>query len=179
VETWYLVTGSGAACGPGTRRPLNTSAGTTPSTQDVSSEHTWNRTEIARSIQSGDWSVILDVTTGAGGGMPNRVTAVVERRNSSCVVQETILNVQSGSLTASSTEEITLTATGVAQVDFAAGDILTIRVVRSAGARTQTLRFDDDPTTDADSRLITPDEVVAGIGSVPSNSPTRKTYIRM
>ena len=177
METWYFRTGTGAACGPGTQRPLNLSNGTTPSTEDITSEHTWNRVESVRSIQTGNWSVIIDVTTGAGGGAPNRVTAVVERRNSSCVVQETILNVQSGNLTAGATEEITLTATGVGQINFVAGDILTIRIVRSAGTRTEVLRFDDDPTTDADSRLTTPDVVVVGAGVILSNR--RHPFLRM
>src|SRR3972149_10994031 len=105
AETWYARTGTGAACGPGTRRPLSQTAGTSPATEDITSEHTWNRTESARSIQAGNWSVVADVTTGSGGGQPNRVTCVVERRNASCVVQQTILNVQSGNLSAGATEE--------------------------------------------------------------------------
>src|SRR3972149_1846600 len=95
------------SCGPGTRRPLNQTPGTTPATQDITSEHTWNRVESARTIAAGNWSVVADVTTGSGGGGPNRVTCVVERRNSSCVVLETLLNVQSGNLTAGSTQEVT------------------------------------------------------------------------
>ena len=157
AETWYARTGTGAACGPGTRRPLNQTPGTTPATQDITSEHTWNRVESARTIAAGNWSVVADVTTGSGGGGPNRVTCVVERRNSSCVVQETLLNVQSGNLTAGATQEITFGPVSNAAVTFQSGDILTVRFVRSNGSRSQTLRFDDDPGTDADTRLIHPD----------------------
>ena len=157
AESWYARTGTGAACGPGTRRPLNQTPGTTPATQDITSEHTWNRVESARTIAAGNWSVVADVTTGSGGGGPNRVTCVVERRNSSCVVQETLLNVQSGNLTAGATQEITFGPVSNAAVTFQSGDILTVRFVRSNGSRSQTLRFDDDPGTDADTRLIHPD----------------------
>jgi len=163
VENWYFRSGTGAACGPGTRRPLESTAGASAATEDITTEHTWNRVETAtRTIGTGDWSVSIDVTTGAGTGPQNRVTAVVERRDSSCVVQETLLNVQSGNLTADSTQEVTLTATGVPQVDFAADDILTVRVVRSQGSRSQVVRFNDAADTDADSRLTTPDEVAGG-----------------
>src|SRR3990172_12841588 len=99
-ETWYARTGTGAACGPGTRRPLNQTPGTTPATEDITSEHTWNRVEAARTIAVGNWSVVADITTGTGSGGPNRVTCVGERRNSSCVVQQTILNIPSGNLPA-------------------------------------------------------------------------------
>src|SRR3990172_5765049 len=157
AESWYARTGTGAACGPGTRRQMNQTPGTTPATQDITSEHTWNCVESARTILAGNWSVVADVTTGSGGGSPNRVTCVVERRNSSCVVQQTILNVQSGNLTAGATQEITFGPVDPGAVTFSDGDILTVRFVRSNGSRSQVLWFDDDPGTDADTRLIHPD----------------------
>lgn len=126
--------------------------------QDITSEHTWNRTKSARSIQAGNWSVVADLTTGSGGGPPNRVTCVVERRNASCVVQQTILNIQSGNLSAGTTEEITFGPVDPGEVTFNDGDILTVRFIRSNGNLSQTLRFDDDPGTNADTRLIHPDE---------------------
>jgi len=48
---------------------------------------TWNRTETARTIGAGNWQLFFDATTGSGSGSPNKVTVLVERRNSSCVVQ--------------------------------------------------------------------------------------------
>lgn len=156
AETWYWRTGTGAACGPGTQRPLSETAGGAAATQDIATEHTWNRTEAsARTIQAGNWSVLADITTASGGGAPNKVTIVAERRNSSCVVQQTIGTVQV-QMSAGTTQEYTFDFGDPGAVVFAANDILTCRIIRSAGSRAQTLRFDNAATTDADTRLIHP-----------------------
>jgi hypothetical protein len=157
-EAWYAITGTGEACGPGTRLPLSQTIGSSPTTQDIVSEQTWNRAETARTIEAGTWAVAAWVTTGSGGGSPNRVTCVVERRNSSCVVQETLINVQSANLTANSTEQITFSAS-VGAVAFAAGNMLTVRFVRSQGARTAVLRFNGSAAGSADTRLEHPVEL--------------------
>lgn len=167
AETWYAASGTGAACGPGTRRPLSQTAGSSASTQDVASEHTWNRTETERTIAAGNWSFFADLTTAGGGGAPNRVTIVIERRNSSCVVQQTIGSVEV-TMNAGTTQEYLFDFGDPGAVAFAAGDILTVRVVRSNGSRAQTLRFNGAAAGDADSRLVAPNE------SVPS---TRKVVV--
>jgi hypothetical protein len=100
----------------------------------------------------------VDVTTGSGGGQPNKVTVVIERRNSSCVVQETILSQVSANLTAGTTEEIDLSEAASA-VTFGATDILTVRIVRSQGGRSQVARYDGADPSDADSRITWPDPV--------------------
>lgn len=156
AETWYWRSGSGAACGPGTRRPLNQTAGSSAATQDITSEHTWNRSESARTIAAGNWSVWADITTGAGGGAPNKVTVVIERRDSSCTVQQTIGTVEV-TMTAGTTQEYQFDFGAPGAVVFASGDILTCRIIRSNGGRTQVLRFDGAATGDADTRLIHPD----------------------
>ena len=164
AETWYFTNASGAACGPGTRQALSQTAGSSAQTQDVTSEQTWNRTESARSIAAGTWTLTLDVTTGSGGGAPNRITAVIERRNSSCTVQETIGSQTSSNLSAGSSETVTLTYSGVSQIDFSSGDILTVRIVRSNGNRSQVIDYNGSSGGASDSRLDHPDP--------PAGSPT-------
>ncbi len=155
-ETWYLRTGVGAACGPGTQRPLLTAIGAAATTQDITTENTWNRTESARTIQAGDWLFTFRVTTGSGGGAGNRVTAVIERRNNSCVVQETLLTQESGNLTAGAAQDLQFSAT-LGTVTFNDGDILTIRIVRTAGSRTEVINYNGASPSNA--RLVNPDVV--------------------
>jgi hypothetical protein len=119
------------------------------------SETTWNITED-REFLTGAWEVTLQVTVGTGGGAPNRVTAVIEKRSSACAVTQTILDVQSAALTAGAQQTITLTGSSVS-AEFAPGDILLLRIVRSAGTRTTTV------TAESTTSFITaPDALTKG-----------------
>ena len=87
-ENWLLRSSAGSACGNGDRESLNQTAGSNAATKVLDgSGDTWNRTETARTIGAGNWQLFFDATTGSGSGSPNKVTVLVERRNSSCVVQ--------------------------------------------------------------------------------------------
>lgn len=165
AETWYWKSGTGAACGPGTRRPLEQTAGASAATQDLASEHTWNRVESARTIAAGNWSVFADITTGSGGGPANKVTIVIERRNGSCVVQQTIGTVEV-TTTKGATSEFTFNFGDPGQVVFAADDILTCRIVKTAGNQAVTLRFNGAAAGDADTRLVQPEASVAVEGDL-------------
>lgn len=159
AETWYLRDGTGDACGPGTRRDLSQTIGSSVATQDLASEHTWNRVESARTILSGTWTVTAWVTTAGGGGQAARVTATVRRMNSSCAEQEVIGTAQSANLASGATTEVTFNFTPGA-ITFASGDRLLVQFQRTQGTRTTTLRFNHNTANTAESRLVHPDELV-------------------
>ena len=160
-ETWYLRSAAGAACGSGVRESLNQTAGSAATTTVLNGTgDTWNRTETARTIGAGNWQVLFDAATGSGGGPGNRVTVLVERRNSDCVVQQTIIN-EEVDLTKGTTQEYSTATTDPGNVDFAAGDILTVTLTQTRGNQTVTLRYEGAASSDADSRLVHPDELVA------------------
>ena len=155
ATTFYLRSTSGAACGPGTRYALSETAGSSASQIDVVSETTWNVAE-ARKFFAGAWSTTLQVTVGSGGGAQNRVTAVIEKRSSACSTTQTILSVQSGNLSTGAQSTVTLTGSSVT-AEFAPGDILLLRIVRSQGTRTTTV------TAESTTSFITaPDAAVPG-----------------
>ena len=87
-ESWYLRSSAGAACGNGDQESFNQTAGTSAATKILDAVgDTWNRTETARTISPGNWQFFFDAATTTGSGQPNKVRVLVERRNSSCVVQ--------------------------------------------------------------------------------------------
>jgi len=157
TESWYLRSNAGAACGSGDRESLNQTEGTSAATKVLDSTgDTWNRTETARTIGAGTWQLFFDAdTTSVVGGSPNKnkVTVLVERRNSSCVVQgSAIINV-----------EVTTTEGGIfenSDASASAGDILTMTLTKTGGDETITLRYDDAASGNADSRLVHPGEPI-------------------
>lgn len=164
-EAWKLRTDAGEACGPGTREALSLSAGSAGIEKSLATENTWNRLE-SRSFEVGSWDSKLDITTGAGGGPPNKVRFIIERRNSSCVVQQEIVN-QERTLTKGTTcKAYSLGEHGVAQVDFNAGDILTVRIVQTNGNQATEICYNDVIGGDHDSRQINPNPII--IIDVPS-----------
>lgn len=162
AETWYLRDGAGAACGPGDRESLSEAAGASVATKVLDGTgDTWNRTESpARSIAAGNWTFYFDITCGSGGGAPNRVTVLIERRNSSCAVQEEVVN-EEITVSKGVTDEYSTEPVDPGQVDFADGDILTVILTQTNGGQTVTLRYNDSDPSDADSRLVHPDEAGA------------------
>lgn len=161
AEVWHFRDGGGAICGPGDRRELSLVEGTGGRDRDITTERTWNRTESARSIATGTWTVDAQITTGDGGGAANKVTIVIERRNSSCVVQETIFDIEVAMTRDTECKDYAFSQAGVAQIDFTSGDILTVRVVRSAGARDNDICFDGAAPNQI-STLDHPDETAGG-----------------
>jgi hypothetical protein len=131
---YYLASNAGQACGPGTRYSLLEDAVFTSSSEvSVNTEQTWNVLE-GRAFINGLWVVDLQVAVGTGGGPQSRVGLVLERRNSACGVVEQILSFESGSLTAGATNTVVSNVVGTT-LEFSAGDILLLRVVRTNGSR--------------------------------------------
>jgi hypothetical protein len=129
---------------------------------------TWNRVEqTARSIAPGDWQVFFDATADVGLGPPNRVTVLVERRDENCTLQQTIID-QEIIITQLLILEYETVPTNPGQVDFNAGDILTVRSSQTSGNQNVTLRYADSSGSNADSRLLHPDTLAA----VPASDNT-------
>ncbi|MFQ6027167.1 MAG: hypothetical protein ACE5Q6_06725 [Dehalococcoidia bacterium] len=163
-ETWYLRATAGTACGVGDREALNQTVGSAVSTKALDGTgDTWNRAESpARDIAAGDWQVLFDATTDSGGGPPNRVTVLVQRRDSGCNVQQTIINEE---ITLSEgTAEYQTSNADPGEVSFADGDILTLTLTQTTGNQTVTVRYAGTAGGDADSRLTHPDEPAIPIG---------------
>ena len=169
-EIWYLRSNTGAACGLGDQESLNQSAGAEVKTKVFDGNgDTWNRTETVRTIVAGTWQFFFDATTGSGTGSPNKVTVLVERRNSSCEVQGSPIINKAVATSKGATEEFsTNAATGA--VTFATGDILTVTLTQTSGGQTVTLRYDNAAGSDADSRLVHPAEEVLASESTLTDS---------
>ncbi len=165
-EVWYLNSTPGAACGPGDQEALSQSAGSSPKTKVLDGTgDTWGRTQASSSTtESGDWQVTFDATTDSGGGPPNRVTVLIEIRDAACLVQQTITN-EAVVLSKGSTQEYTTSPVNPGQVAVAAGEIVTVSFTQSNGNQTITLRYDDNASTDSDTRLTQPDEALILPGS--------------
>lgn len=130
AETWWFIDSAGAACGPGTRKALNETGNASCASATVTDGNsiTFNRTEtVRRLVKAGTWEVkpVVQVVTDTGD-----LQCIVTRRNSSCVIQETIMN-----KTNEVTEEgiQTFTQAGVGAVTFEAGDILVIELAWDEG----------------------------------------------
>ena len=163
AETWAFRKPAGAACGDGDRESLSETFGASDVDKGLDSiSDTWNRTEaLARSIAAGTWEITARITTSPGAGVPaNRITCLAQRRNSACVVQETILNDEQTVTQGTTCVAVTFLEVGVAQIDFAAGDILTIKVSDSNGSQFKTLCYNNADGSDHETKLITPDVFV-------------------
>jgi hypothetical protein len=160
-ETWYLRSGTGSACGPGEQESLNLSTGSSAVTKVLDGTgDTWNRVELTtRSIAPGDWQVLFDTTLGIGLGPSNRIAVLVERRDGNCTVQQTIID-QEVTITELLPSEYATASTNPGQVDFNAGDILTVSFSQTSGNQTVSLHYAGSLGSNADSRLLHPDTLV-------------------
>lgn len=159
TEGWYFRAQAGVACGPGSRFTLSL----TPDSSPVSSSliilvgadtATWNRAEsVARSLYAGVWKIWAVVQANASG---RSCQMVVERRNASCVVQETILDVTKP--LAVGTFKYEFEQASVPIVHFSAGDILTIRANSSHSDTTVRLHYNRLNVVD-DAVLVHPAEI--------------------
>jgi hypothetical protein len=161
VETWYLrATASSNTCGPGDQENLSETQGTAGATKVLDSTgDTWD-TDETRTIAAGAWQVCIDITI-SGGGSPARARVLVEHVNSGCTLQTAIIDETSPNL---SSGEFCTATQDPGQIAFSAGDIITVTIFKTTGARTATLDYDDNITS-ADSRLTHPDEFVASTRS--------------
>ena len=166
-EGWKLRTDAGEACGPGTRKALSETHGSAPTEQSLATENTWNRLESRNFIQ-GSWDSKLDITCGSGGGPPNKVRFIIERRNSACVVQETIVNQERTLTKGAVCKAYSLGVHGVAPKTFNPGDILTVRIVQTNGNQATEICYNGAFGSDHDSRQINPDAVTPPPPPAPS-----------
>ncbi|KKN12885.1 hypothetical protein LCGC14_1011810, partial [marine sediment metagenome] len=131
---------------------LQDTQGTQNLTIDINTEKVWNEDD-SRNISGGAWRIDSRITTTAGGGQPNQVQAVIERRNSACVVQEEIVRLNRS--TPVGTCMAVIYAFGIqGGVTFDFGDILTIRMERVVGARDNLLCYDNGATPPASFRTF-------------------------
>ncbi len=158
VETWYFRDAE-QLCSGNIDKLLSETPGSSTRTILVNSSVEWARQETARSIAAGDWTVLAHISTAAGGGQGNKVRVIVTRRNSTCGVLETILDVDLAVTKDTGCQEYSFQALAHAQVDFAAGEYLRIEVYRSQGARDNWVCYDGPDPGTYDTKLIHPDPV--------------------
>lgn len=162
--TYYYRATTGPSCGSGTVRVLSETQGSSATTVSVTSAQSWSFVVTeAGSYATGDWSAITDVTTGSGGGAPNRISATIEHYNSACSLQRTILaTTDSSNLTAGGSDnDVTVTASAFTGFSVAVDDEIVVTIVRSNGTRTEVVDYDGSGAT-ANSRLSTPTFTVSG-----------------
>lgn len=164
ADTYYFRATTGPSCGSGTIRNLSGTQGSSATTVSVVSAQSWSWVVAEDgSYATGDWSSITDVTTGAGGGGPNRISATIEHYNSSCSLQRTILATTSSAnlTTGGSDADVTITASAFAGFSVSATDEIVVTIARSNGTRTEVVNYDGS-TSAADSRLTTPTFTAGG-----------------
>lgn len=158
ADTYYYRATTGPSCGSGTVRVLSTTQGSSATSVSVVSAQSWSFVVTeAGSYATGDWSAITDVTTGSGGGAPNRISATIEHYNSACSLQRTILTTtDSTNLTAGGSDnDVTITSTAFAGFSVSVDDEIVVTIARSNGTRSEVVDYDSSAST-SDSRLTTP-----------------------
>lgn len=161
AEISYLITTTGSSCGLGADEEILGAQGSSNSTKVLTTTgHSWNKTETERSIASGDWTVYIDITHNGSGGS-KAISVLLRRMNSSCEAQETILS-GSVSPTKGGTGELSITASGVGQINFAADDILLLEL-DPATSSVSTLYYNGSGGS-YDSRMSSPDESAFALG---------------
>lgn len=157
-EVWYFKRARGGPCGEFlSKLPLVETPGTFGTTFTITFGGSWNRTEAAaRSIASGAWTVVAEISSTATAVWDFRTT--VRRRNAACTILETLLDVTHVVTGPVSIQELSFVAVGVPQVDLAAGDHLTVDMIAlpRAGSSTLVLRYNGPAEGTSDSRLVHP-----------------------
>jgi len=171
AEFWYLRTDAGAACGPGDQESLSETIGAAEATKVLDGTgDTWNRTETGRTILAGNWRVDFWVDVSDGGGPPNEITVIVEKRNSACGVLQTLLS-DVVSVDKGVTEQKYSTATvTLGSIGFAVDDILTVRLAQTRGNRTITLHYNGGAADNAASVLIQPPQPAGAVTYYQTNT---------
>lgn len=154
--TLYLRDSAGEACGPGTRKDLSTVQGASPATMDLDATgDTWNIVSPfglggIRLRAPGDWKAYLVLKkTGLTNGTCN---VKIQRRNSSCVLQETLLDED---ITVTSTSFVlhTVTDSSSGNTPFYLGDLLLLILTETGG----TVILEYDQAGLSTSRIDIPD----------------------
>jgi hypothetical protein len=114
----------------------------------------WNMADQSGGTYNGLWDCHLTFTANTGGGPANRATIYVDRVDSSCAYQETILVEETGDLVKGTITEYA--CTGVTDsITFNAGDGIRVYFTRTNGTRNITFRYSGNQT---DSWLLVPAE---------------------
>lgn len=129
-ETWYFLDVEGlSSCGLGPVRALDETPGTSARLERIDDViHTWNRIETNRSLGAGIWTVQVNLATRAI--LTFNVTVRIRHLNSSCALIQTIMDITQevvGPLAV--LQEFSFVQAGVPQIDFLAGDVLTVDVI--------------------------------------------------
>lgn len=140
LELSHFTIDTGAACGPGNRESIKAVGNSTNTSKDITTEHTWNKVMAESTIPAGTRQVTAYITTAAGGGQPNKVTLVVEKRDGACNVLQTIID-EEKTMDKGTFRSYTWADLSGAEIIFNKGDILTVRMVRTQGARAQTFHY--------------------------------------
>jgi hypothetical protein len=159
-ETWYCRTGTGAACGLGTREPLiKFEAGAADTSRTLTTTgNTWNRqTSPGRTIPAGDWTVTADVfvTTGLGNVT---LRCIVQRVNSACInVGGAIIDQTSGNLTKNAVQTVVFGPVNPGQLTIGNNDILLVQfIVSVVSSPNVSLRYNGAAGGTFDSRIDHP-----------------------
>jgi hypothetical protein len=172
-EVWYLRTTAGSACGPGDRESLSETQGSSNSTKALDGTgDTWNVSE-ERTILAGNWTLYFDVECPDAGGPQNKINVLVERRNSSCIVQGSAIINEDVDITKGATQEYSTTPTDPGEIAFSSGDLITVILTDANGNQAKTVYYNGSGSS-YDSRLVHP-LVTAGadvLGTATSNAVT-------
>ena len=162
-ETWYLRATSGdiLGCSPQFDRDTSRTAGSGSATEVLDGIYDyWYEPSVARTLAGGTWQASLWVDT-ASSGSGATMTVVVERINSSCVVQQTIIN-EAITLTKGTNQLYSTTPVNAGSVTLTAGQRIVLRTAKTSGNSDATLEFDGAPGPGYDSRFVHPSSTPYG-----------------
>lgn len=160
TETWYArnTAADVLSCGSDLNKDASTTQGTAVATHTLDGTYDyWYADSGPKTIQAGGWNVSFWTTTAGGGGPAAKVTVVIERVDSSCTVQQSILSEEIG-MSKGTTKEYTTTGSNPGSVTLASGERIIFRFAKTSGTRQVDLRYDYDATNQADTRMIHPTE---------------------
>ena len=178
AQTTFYLRASGEVAGDisgcvgtdhGLSETIGASAQTATLTDDTPDTENWNFNDVAGEERSGTWDCHFSVTCDSGGGPPNAATIQIERVDSSCVSQQTILTHVSGALTEGGQTVIECTDVTSTSATFAAGEGIMVTVWQSNG--NQNCDLDYNGAAEDNAFIIVPD-VVAGPTATPTPGPT-------
>lgn len=157
AETWRARSTNAdvLSCGSSLNLDASQTAGSadTGEVMDATYDY-WYEPSTPRTLGAGNWQVHFWVDT-ASSGSGATATAIVERVNSSCTVQQTIVN-EAVVLTKGSWQQYSTAAVDPGAVTIAAGQRLLFRLAKTAGNSAATLHYNGGVGGIAETRLIHP-----------------------
>jgi hypothetical protein len=150
---WVLTRTAGGTCGQTSKRKLSQSYSTGSTSITLANPTTlnWNE-ELTTAILSGSWDFTLKFTVTNNGTDPT-VQLLVQRVNSSCVVQETPIN-STTTLSASGGDQTWSPSFSLGAI--AAGNYTIVSVNRTAGTATTALKYGGASGGTNDSHFLAP-----------------------